>query len=47
MARRGVERATGRVRRLLTKATRLDDDEPLAVNVIEDVTHTLDELERG
>ena len=35
---RSVHRATGREWWLLTKATLLDDDGPLAVNVIEDVT---------
>jgi PAS domain S-box-containing protein len=35
---RSVNRATGQARWLLTKATLLDDDGPLAVNIIEDVT---------
>jgi PAS domain-containing protein len=35
---RSVHLATGRARWLLTKATLLDDDERLAVNIIEDVT---------
>jgi PAS domain S-box-containing protein len=35
---RSVHRATGREWWLLTKATLLDDDGPLAVNIIEDVT---------
>jgi GAF domain-containing protein/anti-sigma regulatory factor (Ser/Thr protein kinase) len=35
---RSVERASGRERWLLTKATLLDDDARLAVNIIEDVT---------
>lgn len=35
---RSVDRRTGRERWLLTKATRLDEDVPLAVNIIEDVT---------
>jgi PAS domain S-box-containing protein len=35
---RAVVRATGERRRLLAKASLLDDDEPLAVTIIEDVT---------
>ena len=37
---RAVVRATGERRRLLAKASLLDDDEPLAVTIIEDVTET-------
>jgi PAS domain S-box-containing protein len=37
---RSVDLESGRVRWLLTKATLLEDDEPLAVNIIEDVTAT-------
>jgi anti-sigma regulatory factor (Ser/Thr protein kinase)/PAS domain-containing protein len=37
---RATIRATGERRRLLVKATLLDDDEPLAVSIIEDVTAT-------
>jgi PAS domain S-box-containing protein len=37
---RSVRRSTGQERRLLTKATLLDDGELLAVNIIEDVTNT-------
>ena len=35
---RSVDRATGRARWLLTKSTLLDDDGPLSVNIIDDVT---------
>jgi hypothetical protein len=35
---RALMRATGERRRLLVKASLLDDDEPLAVTIIEDVT---------
>jgi anti-sigma regulatory factor (Ser/Thr protein kinase)/PAS domain-containing protein len=35
---RSVDRTTGRERWLLTKATLLDDEGPLSVNIIEDVT---------
>jgi hypothetical protein len=35
---RSVVRETGTERWLLTKATRLEDDEPFAVNIIEDIT---------
>jgi PAS domain S-box-containing protein len=37
---RAVMRDTGERRRLLAKASLLDDDEPLAVGIIEDVTDT-------
>jgi hypothetical protein len=35
---RTVERATGRVRWLRTRARRLDDEGPLSVNIVEDVS---------
>ncbi len=43
---RSVERRTGRVRWTLTKATALEDDGRLAVNVIEDVTESTEAARR-